>query len=355
MHRRCLFEHYNPSMPRILRFLFFAFFIASCTPTPLPSALFFTIRRADTLTLVLQSGPDSSQPLREIPLMSPSDCSFWSLTPAPAGAFVALEWQCGFGPSVQVLDVSTGKSAFLLDNQTLDNRFLAWNPAGKAVHIKAGTLSEPHILRVEAESRRATVLPVPPNTYNLSFSPDGGSMLYALTNGIGLGSELWVADAGGTNGRILLSDAHNIIGLMRYSPDGQHIAYIRLPDSQSAFPAGELWLMDADGNNARLTASADAGRGMPPVWSPDGSQVAFTGRTNPEDPNAINLSIYDILTSQLLISSVSPATPPVWSPDAAKLYFTLAIDDKMEVWFYEISTKRTRKLLDSACCPGWMH
>jgi Tol biopolymer transport system component len=339
-----------------LRSYLFIFFLAACAPTGKPpSPLFFTIRRGAGLTFVVQRSPDSAQASSEIPLKSPSGCGFWSLIPAPAGPFAALEWQCGSGPVVQVLDTSTGKIDFLLDDPALDNRFLAWNPDGKAVYLKAGTLSNPQILRVEADSRRASSLPISANTYNLTVAPDGRTILYALTNGIGLGSELWAADAGGGNRRALVSDAENILGLMRYSPDGRRIAYIRLPDSQLAFPAGELWVMDADGTNARLTASADAGRGMPPVWSPDGRQIAFAGRTNPQDPDSINLSIYNLLTAQLLTPSFALVTPPAWSPDGTKLYFTLAINDKMEVWFYEISTHKAQKLLDGACCAGWMH
>ncbi len=304
--------------------------------------------------MVLQPGPDSTQPLSEIPLTTPADCSFWSLTAAPVGSLLAVEWQCAYGPAVQVLDTLSGKVHFLLDDPSMDYRLLAWNPDGKSIYLKAGMLSQPQVLRVDVESRHKTVLPLSPNTYNLSVSPDSTRMLHAFSNGMGLGSELWLSDTNGAGGRKILSDAENILGLMRYSPDAEQIAYIRLPDSESAFPAGELWVMDSGGENARLAATADAGRGMPPVWSPDGQKIAFIGRDRPDDHDSINLSIYDPGTSQLITSPFSLLTPPVWSPDGSNLYFTLRIDDKMEVWFYETSTGKTRKLLDGACCAGWL-
>jgi WD40 repeat protein len=338
---------YNPSMPRAFPFLFFVFCFTSCAPPPSP--LFFYLQRGDSTSLVLQPSPDSATPLSRIPLAAPLGCSFWSLTPAPLGPWVAVEWDCPYGPTVQVLNIGTQKIDSLLADATIDNRFLAWAVDGKAVYLKAGTLSNPQVLRVELESRLATVLPLPPNTYNLTVSPDNRTILYALSNGIGLGSELWVGD------HRILSDAKNILGLMRYAPDGKQFAYIRLLDDQSNFPAGELWVMDSAGKNARLTASADAGRGMPPVWSPDGNKIAFIGRTNPNEPDSINLSIYDLRSSTLITSPLLLVTAPAWSPDSNYLYITQTINDKMELWFYDVRTSKTQKLFADACCAGWIY
>ena len=172
---------------------------------------------------------------------------------------------------------------------------------------------------------------------------------------MGLGSEIGAADADGNNEQKFMADARKILGLMRFSPDGKHIAFVRLPDAQTEFPPAELWLADADGTNARQLAMADGGHGMPPVWSPDGSKIAFAGRAQPDDPNSINLSIYELSTSKLITADIAPSTPPVWSPDGAKVYFTRAINDRMEIWFYEISTGKAGMLLEDACCAGWLH
>jgi Tol biopolymer transport system component len=152
---------------------------------------------------------------------------------------------------------------------------------------------------------------------------------------------------------MVLTDPANIIGLMRYSPDGKHIAAIRLPDNQSDLPPGELWLADSDGKHAHFAATADAGRGMFPVWSPNGEKIAFIGRTHPQDPASMNLSIYNVLNSELSTFNFQPSTPPAWSPDGSRLYFTLASDGKMDIWFYEISTGKTEKVFENACCAGW--
>ncbi len=336
------------------------FLLAACAPVPRSAPLFVYLRQGAAPGLVLQSSPEATQPAAVFPLATPAGCSFWALTPAPAGSFVSVEWQCSYGPAVQVVNVETGRADFLLDDATLDYRLLAWSADGQSLYLKAGTLSNPQVLRVQAASRQAVVLPISPNTYNLSVAPDGGSLLYGLTAGIGLGSELWGAGPDGSGGRRLMADAANILGLVRFSPDGREIAYIRLPDNESSFPAGELWLAQADGKNARRLAVADAGRGMPPVWSPDGTKIAFIGRARPDDPASANLSIYDLPASRLLpafsldTAHASLDFPPVWALDGAKLYFTLSSDGKMNVWFYEMSDGKSGKILGNACCAGWV-
>ncbi len=302
--------------------------------------------------MLLQT-PDSPSALGEIPLAAPPDCDFWSLTPAPTGPLLALEWQCPAGPLTQVVNLGAKKISSPLDDPSLDSRFLAWSPDGSSVYLKVAALTDPKILRVDALSRRVTVMPISPYAYNLTVSPSDGIIVWALTKGIGSGSQIWGSDAQSISSELVLSDPANIISLMRFSPDGKKIAAIRLPDNASPLPPGELWLADSDGKHAHFAATADAGRGMFPVWSPNGEKIAFIGRTRPRDPASINLSILTLLNLQLSTLEFKPEAPPVWSPDGGRLYFTQASDGKMEVWFYEISTGKTEKVFENACCAGW--
>ncbi|RPH59478.1 MAG: hypothetical protein EHM81_08120, partial [Chloroflexi bacterium] len=136
--------------------------LAACAPAPKSqnnpiqssSPLFFTLRLADA-TLVLARNPDSGAPAREIPLEAPAGCGFWSLNPAPTGPSIAIEWECAFGPIVQVLDTGTGKASFPVQGPAVDHRFLAWEPDGGAVYLKVGTLSNPQVLRVDIGSRQS--------------------------------------------------------------------------------------------------------------------------------------------------------------------------------------------------------
>ena len=304
---------------------------------------------------MLLDNPDSPQPRSEIALAPPPDCSFWSLTPAPLGPLMALEWQCSFGLTTEIINTASQKVSALLNDASLDNHFLAWSADGKSVYLKTGMTSNPQIVRVDVEPRQATVLKqISANAYNLTVSPSDDIVLWAFSDGIGAGSQVWGSQADGAHTQIVLSDPGNIVSLMRFSPDGKHIAAIRMPDGKDPLPMGELWLADSDGKHAHFATAADAGRGMFPVWSPDGEKIAFIGRSHPRDPGSTNLSVLTFADQHVSTFYVQPAYPPSWSPDNDSLYFTLGADGKMELWFYQISTEKTQKLFDDACCAGWL-
>jgi dipeptidyl aminopeptidase/acylaminoacyl peptidase len=345
----------------LITFYFLLFtFLSACAPTPAIDApytpAFFYLSSAPNAlvpqrgTLFLLDNPDSS-PRQQIPLTPPPDCSLYGLRPAPRGRWIAVEWECPSGSAVEMLDTASGKAHFSLSDPSIDSRFLAWQPDGRSVYLKIGTLSVLQTLRIDAATGRATELFLSAFVYDLTVSPDSQKILYSLSKGIGFGSETWLAGPDGQNPSQLLVDAQNIIALAQFSPDGKQIAYIKLPDNQVAAPPGELWVMDSDGTNAHLLATADAGRGFSPVWSPGGDKIAFIGRDIPADEKSINLSIYNLANSALITHHSSLITAPTWSTDGASITFS---SDKMEVWFYEISTGQARKLLTGACCAGWI-
>jgi hypothetical protein len=74
-----------------------------------------------------------------------------------------------------------------------------------------------------------------------------------------------------------LGDAQDV-GSVAWSPDGQTIAFMRGPPSDSV-ATGDLWLMDADGTNERLVVpEVDAMHGLGPMWSPDDERIAYQRR-----------------------------------------------------------------------------
>ncbi|HLA06127.1 MAG TPA: hypothetical protein VJ022_01695, partial [Anaerolineales bacterium] len=189
---------------------------------------------------------------------------------------------------------------------------------------------------------------------------------FALSRGLGFGSELYLANRDGRNETLLSADQYNYLSFARWSPDGKQIAFIKIPDTQTPFTVGELWVMDGDGSKARKLADVDAGHGYAANWSPDGKRIAFVLRENPEDENADQLS--DALVSNIYLVDVESGEltqvtsyaegrveTSYWSPDGNTLAFNVVVNGRMSVSIAELASGEIRSLItESACCPAWM-
>jgi len=208
---------------------------------------------------------------------------------------------------------------------------------------------------------------VPPFTYDVAFSPDGKRVLYAVSRGLGFGSEVWLMDRNGRNREQIISDPAHVIAYPRWSPMGDAIAYIRMADSNVPFTVGELALADGNGRNERVVAPADAGHGYPPVWSPDGRQVAFVARENAGDSAADVAAPYlesNVYLADAASGGVRAVTrfdgaltdEPAWSPDGAWLAFSSDAGGVADVWLVEIASGEVQQVTRSANarCPVWL-
>jgi TolB protein len=101
-----------------------------------------------------------------------------------------------------------------------------------------------------------------------------------------------------------------------WSPDGNHIAFLRSEGDTSA-----LYRINTDGSNLlKLTGDTHA---TSPVWSPDGKLVAYIDR------DAIYVMNADGSQGRILYefqSSNPPSSHLVWSPDGSKIAYTTTFD-----------------------------
>lgn len=339
-------------------------FLLSCTPvtqtpqTSLQTSFYFY--RFNPPALVEFS--EGLQLVREIPFSIPPNCGLFNIFSAPVGNFLAIELNCPNGQTILYLDVDTASVTQPVTDS--DSHFLAWTPNGDAAYLKVDSLGDARVIRAETGGKQ-TEINISPWTYDLSTQPNGSNFTFTFSRGLGYGSELHLAqDTSGT--QPLYTDPYNYVSFARWSPDGNQIAFIKIPDSPTPFTVGELWVMNKDGSDSHKLADADAGHGYAANWSTDGMKIAFVARENPEDERAnqsresllSNIYIIDVTSgdlTQLTHLTEGHMETPSWSPDGNTLAFNAVVDGRIEVRIADIATGEIRPLItESTCCPAWI-
>ena len=294
-------------------------------------------------------------------------CDVFGLHSSPNGRWIAVDVGCAAGAHTLLFEVAAGRTRPAAAEPWPEGLFLNWAPDGDSFLLQVGYLGESAVLLINAQTGQFEQVDTPPFTYDAAFSPDGGQALYAVSRGLGFGSEVWIMDRGGRNREQVVNDPAHVIAYPRWSPTGDGIAYIRLPDSNIPFTVGELVLADGNGRSDRVIASADAGHGYPPVWSPDGRQVAFVARENPDDKAADVAAPYlesNIYLADAATGGVRAVTRfegaliegPAWSPDGAWLAFSSDAGGAADVWLVEVASGETQQVTQGADAryPVWL-
>ena len=338
--------------------------LLSCSSTPQPQQPTHTslfIYRFEPAAFLELS--EDLQQIKEIPFSIPRSCGLLDVFSAPIGQYLLIELSCPNGQTVLLMDTVTDSITQPITDT--DAHFLAWSPDGQSAYLKLDALGNARVIRADVDGGQQESQ-ITGWTYDLAASPKSDDFIFSFSRGLGSGSELNFTQNNGRTATVLYEDPLHYIAFARYSPDGEHIAFIKIPDSATPFTVGELWIVDSDGSNARKLADVDAGHGYAANWSPDGKRIAFVQRENPQDENAnqstesLISNIYTIdvqsgVSSQITHFEDGRAETPRWSPDGNTLSFNVVIDGRMNVFIVDITTGETRSLTTgSTCCPAWM-
>jgi Tol biopolymer transport system component len=294
-------------------------------------------------------------------------CEVSGLHGSPDGRWIAVDVNCEAGAHTLLLEASTGRLRPAEPDPWRESFFLNWAPDGDAFLLRVDPGGDDLVLLVDAESGRFTQMDAPPFAYDAALSPDGARVLYAVSRGLGFGSEVWVMDRSGQNReRIVYAPAH-VVAYARWSLTGDAMAYIRMPDSNVPFTVGELVLADGDGRDVRVVAEVDAGHSYAPVWSPDGRQVAFVVRENPGDGAAdvaapyleSNVHLVEAATGRVRAVTRFEGVltdGPTWSPDGAWLAFSTDAGGVFDVWLVEAAGGEAHRVTQGADAhwPVWL-
>lgn len=275
-----------------------------------------------------------------------------SMQRSPDGRYLAIDGTRSDCEFVWIFD--TLKRTLVQRPVQASGTFLRWLPGSSGVFLYRPIFPvgpdapmndgdwNPGLWRVDAATGEHTNLTLAmPSAFvvDATVSPDGKTILYSTTEGIGTGSTIWSIDSNGENQRRLLQlddEAQSIAGQFTWSPDGRSVAYQRLTDSPTPFLAAGIWVMDSQGGQQHYLAQGDGGHGFAMNWSPDGRSLAYVARTNLQE-NLANLRLQS-LKSAVEIVNVSTgqkhmlAGPvqtgmqinvnPKWDADGSHITFT---------------------------------
>lgn len=140
-------------------------------------------------------------------------------------------------------------------------------------------------------------------------------LVYINETGAGLSRQyrIMLSDSDGHNPVVLLSSRAPLMS-PRFSPDGQHIAYVTFEGNHAQIVTHNIK------SGRRTLVSRSPGINSAPAWSPDGGKIAMvlSKDGNPE------IYFKDLRTERLVRVTNNQAidTEPVWSSDGRAIYFT---------------------------------
>ncbi len=139
-----------------------------------------------------------------------------------------------------------------------------------------------------------------------AYSPDGTRMAFASTR-TGA-TEIWVANADGSNQLALTSFGDSDGGSPRWSPDGAKIAFDK---------GGAVWVIGANGGQPQKVVA-----GSLPTWSADGQTIYFVSHRSGED------QIWQVASAGGAAQQVTRrgGFEPLAAPDGKFLFYTKSQD-----------------------------
>jgi len=204
----------------------------------------------------------------------------------------------------------------------------------------AGELRRGELSRYDAKSGQFLPFLSGISADSVRFSRDGQWVAYVTYPD----STLWRSRADGSE-RVQLTYPPLQPVLPDWSPDGKQIVFYAFSPTQKS----KLYMISADGGTPTLViperTESPEGDGDP-LWSPDGSKIMF-GWPGLSDPNSV-ISLLDLNTRQVSTLSGSKGLfSGKWSPNGR--YIAAFTYDSSKLMLFDLSTQKWEELARTPC------
>lgn len=258
----------------------------------------------------------------------------FNITPALA----PLTGRVAFGGAANVLSVMnadgsgvrTFPAAGLGGNGSGFSSRLSWSPDGSRIVFAAFCCVAQEIVTIAPDGSNATNLTNhPADDYDPAWSPDGSKIAFMSARDARGYGDLFVMNADGS-GVTRMTNDDGLRGTYwdtwpTWSPDGQKIAFQRLPyDSVDGYwgsHESQIWVVNADGSGLARLGTRTFGE-KEPAWSPDGTRIAFVtycGSCSPPG-NEVGIWIGNADGTGATRLTYERDYTPEWTPDGRILF-----------------------------------
>lgn len=218
-------------------------------------------------------------------------------TPTGTGSIQTIWW----------LDVATGATQRLLQDDALAAFNAHWSPDGDWLAYVLGGAAEAHI-RHRVDTRRHSFSIGA--SFWLNWSPAGDSVLFTDFAAGAPVSHLFRFDLRDGSITDLTADSSTEDIAAVWSPDGSRIATVR--QLATGAVGNQIWLLNPDGSDAHQLTTTPNAFHEPPVWSPGNDTVLVTWRGVDNPLSVIGLIEVETGGRRLLVTG---AYNPAWLPN----------------------------------------
>ena len=234
-----------------------------------------------------------------------------------------------FDSRLQVIDLAT-KEIQTLQDSLLHLGRSSWSPQGRQLVFSSVPKEGDNPALLDTLLSLMPAQPAAPVSIlgagkEPHWSPQGAQIAF-ITTGPGAGT-LALYGLEDKRTELLESGQPGQVRALRFSPDGELLAYIR-----ETAAAQELWVYDlVSQDHFQLTYSGGAKSAI--RWSPDGEHIVFVHRKEGQDDAALWLVPAYGGKNRRLTAAGSPAADPLWpqGPEGP-LYFASQRGEQWEIW-----------------------